>query len=238
MQQFWVEIGTWFATVVVSAGAVGGGFWLLLNKALDSRISQILERHKAELAEQLHMKNTVYTRVDEHRAVAVQTINALIRRHRWNLLEFSPKSSYKVGVERNSPRDDAMIWCLTMQEHARQTLQTVTEFSMLLPEDLEMKILAGWYRLANDLATELIAVFGAVSQSADFKTATESEQRALIRNAYDNAFPEHRNGLARVTNSILEDLRAIFLAQGLMPASSPIAPPDARLEKRQGGPAV
>lgn len=232
MQQVWMDIGTWFATVVVSAGAIGGGFWLLLQKALDTRITQILEKHKAELAAQLHAKNTVYSRVDEQRAVAVQKINSLIRKHRWKLMVFSPKISFKASDQNITARGDAMMWCLAMLDSSNEVLETILDESMLLPESLETKIISGWYLLAKDFATELIPVFATLTHTDKFKSATESERRDLMSKIYYAAFPEQRNGLARVTNSILEDLHAIFLTHGAMPPTSPIAPPDARWAKK------
>lgn len=218
------DIATWAVTVLVSAGTVGGFFWVLLQKALDARFTQLLEKHKVDLAVSLHMQNTVYSRIDQQRSDAVQKINALVRRYRWMLLEFSPKSSFKTGADRTSPDTDAIVWCFQLQSQANEVLQTVMDLSMLLPDELVKKILFGWYPLANGMATELIPVFFSVRDSTEFQAGDDNSQRRLLKQAKQEAHVPQQDGLTRVTNSIIEDLRGIFTAVGTLPESTPIPP--------------
>jgi hypothetical protein len=149
--QFWTEVGAAALTAVIAGGAVGGVFWTVLGKGIEARVSKLLEQHKTDLAAQLHLQNTVHSRLDERRSDAVQKLNAHIRTHKWEVTGFNPHAwsvtaDADIGLE-------AMKWWLERQRESHVVIRMGHDLSLLIPEEL-MHNVGGWGMLAQQLVQE------------------------------------------------------------------------------------
>lgn len=208
--QFWSEVSSAVIGGLVGAGAVGGVFWIVLGKGIEARVTKLLDTYRKVLAAQLHKEKTVYSRMDQQRADALQKLNAQIHAHRWEVIDFSPKFTFRVGPDRTDAKSDAIAWCFQQQIAAKRALQISLESSLLLTKDLVANVFT-WYQTSNELTTDLVLVFGDASRSEAYANADDDRRRELLREQKDKLMAG-RSSYYEATNRLLEELRVVFTA--------------------------
>lgn len=207
---FWQQVALSALTTIVSAGLVGGFFWQLLQKGIEQKLAVILEKHKADLAAQIHAHNTVFSRLDKQRADAVQKIDAEIKSYNWEFIDFKPRSILNNINDKSPPSEQAFRWCLEMQVQAKNVLVSCLNSSILLPDDLGIKVAVVWYQLANWFPVELIRVFGLVADSEEYRNADDNKKRELLFEAKTKFAPDIQQKMNEINSDITKYLRKML----------------------------
>lgn len=219
METLLTQILANLGTALVAAAGAGGFLWWLLQRAIDQKLSLLLKQQETALAASLHKENTVYARVDQQRSDAVQTLNAHIRAHKWSLIEFTPKSTFKVGAERSEAKVDAITWCFMLQQQGNETMKEMHGLSLLIPKELGANV-AAWALHANQIAIALVHLFLENSAEESFLSLSDEEQRSRFRATKEQFLKEHGTRYFEVTERVLDELRSVFVAEGSPPPIS------------------
>lgn len=206
---FMASIATWAVTSIISAGAVGGGFWLLLNKGLDSKLNQFMEKYWAELAEQLHKENPVFSRIDQQRADVIQKLSSQVCVYCWELTYFSPKTHFYTPGQSSDPTRDVMTWCIQLVELSKMPIKLAFENLLLLPSKIEI-LMGGWHLLTHDAVINLTGEFVELVGSAPYAAADLLGKRSLLNQRKKQWDAEHAKKIANGNNAILNELKSLF----------------------------
>jgi hypothetical protein len=230
--QFWADILRAVLASLVAGGAIGGVFWKLLGKGIEARVERLLDKHRTDLAAQLHLQNTVHSRLDEKRAEAVQTLHAGIAAHKWEVIGFNPHTwgpanDADVGWE-------AMKWWLERQSECHKIMRMGHDLSLLISDEL-MQNVGAWGLQAQQTCQDSMMRVMHLKEREDYKRADAMGRRDLLR-AHNALFLQEIGGLRYLDTSekVLRDLRTTFHATGPLPRITSLFDPEeiARMNER------
>jgi hypothetical protein len=230
--QFWADIARAVLTALIAGGAIGGVFWKLLGKGIEARVEKLLDKHRTDLAAQLHLQNTVHSRLDEKRSEAVQALHAGIAAHKWELVGFNP---HTWGLANDADIGwEAMNWWLERQGECQKIMRMSHDLSLLISEQL-MQNVAGWGLRAQQTCQDSMLRVMRLRERGDYKSADANGRRGLLR-AHNELFMQEVGGLRYLDTSekVLRDLRTTFHATGPLPRVTSLFDPDevARADER------
>jgi hypothetical protein len=230
--QLWTDIARAVLTALIAGGAIGGVFWKLLGKGIEARVEKLLDKHRTDLAAQLHLQNTVHSRLDEKRSEAVQALHAGIAAHKWEVVGFNP---HTWGLANEADIGwEAMKWWLERQGECQKIMRMSHDLSLLISEQL-MQNVAGWGLRAQQTCQDSMLRVMRLREREDYKSADANGRRSLLR-AHNELFMQEVGGLRYLDTSekVLQDLRTTFHATGPLPRVSSLFDPDevARADER------